>query len=103
MKRELDHVLSIAQVARLAGWSYDRMLAHLLHLNRETGGMLLVNVGRGKERPRWTITLSALQTVSPQWFQDPEEVKTILNDYGRRLRRLENIQELHTMKLSKVG
>jgi len=103
MSPRLGAVLTIPQVAKLAGWSYDRMLAHLLALNRETGGLLLVNVGRGKERPRWTITLQALQSVSPQWFQDPEEVRAILDDHAQRLRRVEAIVELHTTKLSRAG
>jgi hypothetical protein len=103
VKADLGPVLTIPQVAKLAGWSYDRMLAHLLAMNRECNGMLLVNVGRGASRPRWTVTLSALQSVSPQWFQDPEELRAILEDHSRRLRRLEAIVDLHTVKLSKTA
>lgn len=101
MNATLGPVLTIPQVAKLAGWSYDRMLAHLLALNRDTGGMLLVNVGRGANRPRWTVTLKALQSVSPQWFQDPEELRAILEDHTRRLRRVEALVDLHTMKLAR--
>lgn len=103
MTPTLGPVLTIPQVAKLAGWSYDRMLAHLLSLNRETGGILLVNVGRGKDRPRWTVTLKALQSVSPQWFQDPEELRAILEDHSRRLKRVEAIVDLHTTKLAKTA
>lgn len=101
MKATLGPILTIPQVAKLAGWSYDRMLAHLLAMNRDCGGMLLRNVGRGSSRPRWTVTLQALQSVSPQWFQDPEELRAVLDDYGRRLKRVEAIVDLHTVKLSK--
>src|SRR5689334_3311650 len=103
MSIELGPVLTIPQVAKLAGWSYDRMLAHLLALNRECGGTILRNVGRGKARPRWTITLKALQAVSPQWFQDPEELRAVLEDHAKRLKRVEAIVELHTLRLSKTG
>lgn len=69
-KPKMGTVLTIPQVAKLAGWSYPRMRRHLEALNRELGMTLLRNVSRGKERPRWTITLEALQKVAPEWFSD---------------------------------
>lgn len=77
---KLGRVLTISQVAKLAGWGYHRMLRHLLKLNEELGGTLLSNDGRGSE-PRWTVTLENLRRVKPQWFSDysalPERVEEL--------------------------
>ena len=97
----LHRVLTVAQVARLAGWSYDRMLAHLLALNEQTGRMLLKNVSRGAKRPRWTITLEALQAISPEWFHDRSTIESQLAHHDERLERAEKILDLHTAMLSK--
>lgn len=71
----LNTVFTIAQVAKMAGWSTRRMRRHLLAKHHEMGGKLLHNVSRGKERPRWTITLRALQAIAPAWFLDPEALQ----------------------------
>jgi len=99
----LHQVLGVAQVARLAGWSYDRMLAHLLALHRETGGTLLKNVSRGDKRPRWTITLEALQSVSPEWFREKKDdgLEVRLAELDERTQRIERIIDLHTAVLAK--
>lgn len=97
----LHRVLTVAEVARLAGWSYDRMLAHLLALNTQTGGMLLRNVSRGAKRPRWTITLEALQSISPEWFVDRATIEAQLHTHDERLERLEHIADLHAAVLAK--
>lgn len=75
----LDKVLTVAQVAALAGWQRRRMLRHLLRMNEQLGGMLLKNVG-SKRVPRWTVTLANLQRVAPQWFVDAESVEARLRD-----------------------
>lgn len=72
---DLGKILTIPQAARLAGWSRWRMAEHLLRLNAELGGLLLANVSHGKKRPRWTVSVSALKLVHPQWFQDPESLQ----------------------------
>lgn len=97
----LHRVLTVAEVARLAGWSYDRMLAHLLALNAQTGGMLLRNVSRGPKRPRWTITLEALQSISPEWFVDRATIEAQLHAHDERLERLEHIADLHAAVLAR--
>ena len=85
----LSTVYTIRQVAKMAGWSYSRRRRHLLAKHEELDGGLLVNVGRGAERPRWTITLAALRALSPQWFLDPEETQRridFLDEENRELR-----------------
>ena len=80
------------------------MLAHLLALNAEVGGTLLRNVSRGALRPRWTMTLEALQSVSPQWFRDhqaQDKDRVQLVDHDERIERLERITDLHTAALTK--
>lgn len=72
---KLDPILRIQQVAKLAGWSVSRMRRFLIAKNVELGGQLLVNVGRGSSRPRWTVTLRALRALAPQWFVDPESTQ----------------------------
>jgi len=72
---QLGTVFTIPQVAKMAGWTTTRMRRHLLAKHRELDGGLLRNVSRGTRRPRWTITLSALQAIAPQWFLDPESLQ----------------------------
>lgn len=59
----------------MIGWSVARMRRYLVFANRRLGGTLLLNVGRGSERPRWAVTLEALQSVAPQWFIDPATIQ----------------------------
>lgn len=90
MTTKLAKVLTIPEVAAIAGWDRRRMLRHLLRVNSETGGMLLHNIGTAK-RPRWTVTLAALEKVAPQWFTDPETVQArleTLETETKQLRRL---------------
>lgn len=93
----------------MAGWTRARMRRHLIARNRELGGTLLVNVGRGTERPRWTVTISALQAVSPQWFHDPETIQRELDELREqneelmwRVTRLERIVEAQTARLAQL-
>lgn len=79
------------------------MRAHLVALNEEMHGMLLRNVSRGNQRPRWTITLRALQSVSPQWFLDRETIIQRLEELEHRVRRVENVQTMHTERLVAMG
>lgn len=102
----LSTVFTIPQVAKMAGWTAQRMRRHLETMNEHLEGRLLRNVSRGNKRPRWTITLSALQAVAPQWFHDPENVDRRLGELEEeneqlrgRVFRLEKIVELHTSKL----
>jgi hypothetical protein len=69
-------VLTIPQVARQFGWNRHRMARHLHRANDRLGGRLLYNMGQGTTRPRWTVSVPALKSLSPQWFLDPEEMQT---------------------------
>lgn len=72
---QLGTVFTIPQVAKMAGWTTTRMRRHLTSKNNELDGALLRDVSRGRVRPRWTITLAALQAIAPQWFIDPESTQ----------------------------
>jgi len=88
---KLTKVLTVAEVAAIAGWDRRRMLRHLLRVDHETGGLILRNIGQPGRRPRWTVTLAALQQVAPQWFTDPESVQArleALESETKHLRRL---------------
>lgn len=95
----LDKVLTIGQVAALAGWHRRRMLRRLLRLHDETGGQLLVNVGK-EGRPRWTVTLGALQRMAPQWFVDDETVEARLSAVEERIATSERMIAAHTERLA---
>lgn len=102
----LSTVFTIPQVAKMAGWTPSRMFRHLTTLNEQLGGMLLRNVSRGTERPRWTITLSALQAIAPQWFHDPESLqrqvewlKAEQDQIRSRVVHLERVTKMQTEKI----
>lgn len=92
--KRLDKVLTIPEVAAIAGWHRRRMLRHLLRLNQELGGMLLHNVGTRK-KPRWTITLRALRAVAPAWFLDAEALHSRLEEVEGDVAQLKRIVALH--------
>lgn len=91
----LDKVLTIPEVAAIAGWDRRRMLRHLLRVNREIGGMLLRNIGSAA-KPRWTVTLAALQHVAPQWFTDPETVQARLDALETEVKHLRRMVTITT-------
>lgn len=91
---KLDKVLTIVEVASIAGWDRRRMLRHLLKVNREAGGMLLRNIG-SPARPRWTTTLGALHRCAPEWFTDPETVHARLEALEAEVRQLRKLTSLH--------
>lgn len=95
----LDKVLTVGEVAALAGWHRRRMLRHLLRLHEETGGQLLINVG-SKARPRWTVTLGALQRMAPQWFVDDETVEARLSALEERMAVSERVLDIATTRLA---
>lgn len=90
---KLDKVLTIPEVAAIAGWNRRRMYRHLMRVNAEVGGMLLRNIG-SREHPRWTVTLAALRQVSPQWFTDPETVHARLEALETEVRHLRKLVAL---------
>ena len=94
----IDRILGIGEVAALAGWSRRRMLRHLLRLDRKNDGSLLVNVGN-EDRPRWTVTLGALQRIAPQWFVDEESMEARVLGLEERVAHYERVVEIHTERL----
>lgn len=84
----LERVYGMAELAAMIGWDRRRLVRHLQNMNEQHGGTLLKNVGRPGKRPRWTTTLSALRSASPQWFRDDEAIEN-------RLQSLQDQQE-HT-------
>jgi hypothetical protein len=92
---KLGKVLTMPEVAAIAGWDGPRMRRHLLRLNAEAGGKLLHNIGGKGKHARWTVTLANLQRVAPQWFTSPDDAISELKDRveaveaeQRRLRKL---------------
>ena len=82
------------------------MWRHLVAADRQLGGMLLVNVARRTERPRWTVTLAALKTLHPQWFVDPETMQDRIEQLEEenaqlrsRVLTLEKVQNVHQRAL----
>lgn len=94
----LDRILSTNEVAAIAGWKRRRMLRHLLRLNAIHDGTLLVNVGKVGGRPRWTVTLGALQRIAPQWFVDSEGMEARIAELEEQLARCSRIIEMHTAR-----
>jgi len=82
--------MTIREVAELAGWSYDRMKAHLLRLNRELGGMLLT-VSAPPNR-RYTLLLPALRRACPDMFES-------LDNLEMRVGEVEEATKSHEKRL----
>lgn len=94
----LDQILTMPQVAALAGWSRRRMLRHLLRADAQAGGTVLRNVGTPR-RPRWTTTLAALRKLAPAWCVDEESVDARLVDLEERMEFHDRVSEAHTERL----
>lgn len=105
---DLGEVLTVAQLAKRIKWSYDRTLTHLRWVNEQTGGMLLHNVSRGPQRPRWTLTLGALKSTHEPWFktvtkQVQEEREAERRSLEERVETLERFQDLHTTAIMNIN
>lgn len=98
---KLDKVLTVVEVAAIAGWDRRRMLRHLLKINREVGGLLLRNVG-SKDRPRWTVTLGNLQRCTPEWFVDAESIHARLEALETEVRQLRKIAAIQGETLAEL-
>lgn len=98
---KLDKVLTIPEVAAIAGWDRRRMLRHLQRLDREVGGMLLHNIGTA-EHPRWTVTLAALRCAAPNWFTDPTTVQARLEALEAEIRQLRKLVVVHGKTLEEL-
>lgn len=86
--------LSIADVARVLGWTHDRTARTLHKLNTETHGLLLRNLGGEGRSARWTVTMVALKKAVPEWFgslQDNDERLVALEEKVKDLERHQNM------------
>lgn len=98
---KLEKILTVVEVAAIAGWDRRRMLRHLQRVHRETGGMLLRNIGTA-ERPRWTVTLAALHRCAPEWFSDPTTVQARLDALEAEVMRLRKLVVIHGETLTEL-
>lgn len=96
---KLTKVLTVAEVAAIAGWRRRRMLRHLLRMNEQLHGMLLKNVGT-EENPRYTVTLEALQRVAPQWFTDEETVNARLEALEEEVAQHRKLVQLQAAQIN---
>lgn len=91
----LEPVLTIAEVARRAGWCCEdrkddakscdgcstcengelRMRRHLITQDKQLGGMLLTKTGTGRHT-RYLVTLGAIEQIHPEWFVNADKVRT---------------------------
>ncbi len=94
----LDTILTMPQVAALAGWSRRRMLRALLRADAQAVGSVLRNVGTPR-RPRWTTTLAALKKLAPAWCVDEESVEARLLGLEERFSLYEGVVAIHTERL----
>ena len=86
----LEAPKTIAEVARVAGWSLRRMKRHLLRVNEEVNGMLLIASG-GSNR-RWLVRVSVLRHAAPELFEF-RDLESEVRDLRARIAELEGEQE----------
>lgn len=102
MTAKLDKVLTIPEVAAIAGWDAKRMRRHLIKVNAEVGGMLLRNTGSAKNGNRWTVTLAALQQVAPQWFTDPVTTQARIEALEAEVKQLRRMAVLTNETIARL-
>ena len=90
----LNRPFTIREIARMAGWSYLRMKAHLLRLHAESGNNLLA--ASAPPNRRYTVMLPALQRVAPEMFASAET----LDDRVEALEALAKDLELGQRRLA---
>lgn len=95
-----DRPLSIAEVARLLGWTHHRTDRALRRLNEETHGMLLKHMGGEGRRARYTVTLVALKKAVPEWFGDVHDNDARLDALEEKIKEVERRQN---MSASAIG
>jgi hypothetical protein len=97
----LEAPITIAQVAKMAGWPTWRMKQHLLALDRELGGTLLLK-SAGRNR-RYTLTLASLKRVCPDLFEDSRNFAVELDSIREDLDRLSESMEIVVDRLSAMS
>lgn len=90
MNARLETVVSVRDVARAAGWDYQRMLRHLQAQDRAVNGMLLMKRGHGKGA-RYSLTLAALEQLHPQWFSRVTSLTSRVEELEVKVAELEGL------------
>ncbi len=99
---KLARVYTTIELAAMIGWPRRKLVRHLLRMNRDRGGALLVNTGT-HERPRWTATLDALRGAAPQWFRDDETIEARLEDLEDARNRDAGIIAAQTRRVAELS
>lgn len=94
----LNHPMTIREVADMAGWSYDRMKAHLLRLHAESGHTLLVS--SAPPNRRYTLMLPALRRVAPGLFEPIENLAVRVDAIEEQQKDLDSRQKRIAMQVA---
>lgn len=86
--------MTIREVAELAGWTYDRMKAHLLRLDAKSGGTLLRKSAALNRR--YTLLLPALRRMDADMFEPIENLEA-------RVEALEEAQKCHETRAKLIA
>jgi len=73
---------------------YQKMRRQLRTANAQLGGMLMANVSPPGKRPRWRITMAALNRLNAQWFVRAEGVEEDVRELAREVTETEDLTEL---------
>lgn len=110
--RRMGKVLTIADVARRAGWVCEsprkrcrckeceagqkRMRRHLLTLDGQLGGMLLTKPAGDKGQRSYLVTLEAIERAHPEWFVQAETLEARVDELElNRTEMLEGLRLAH--------
>jgi len=99
--RALDRVYTTSELASMIKWPRRKLVRHLIKMDKERGGRLLVNVGTDR-RPRWTVTLEALHSAAPQWFNDEETIDSRLEELENARQAFESITAAQNARIGQL-
>jgi len=94
--------MTIAEVARVLGWTHDRTSRTLHKLNEETHGLLLRNLGGKGRGARWTVTLVALKKAAPEWFGNVRDNDERLDELEEKVADLDRRQNMSASAIGAV-
>jgi len=99
----LGKIYTIPELAEKIGWTRERLWRYLTAANEANHMMILHNAGRGKIRPRWTVSAAAVKAIAPHWFVDPEELQRWRDSVDDDIKELKIVQELHTVRFAELA
>ena len=97
-----EEVLTIADVAKRAGWTRQRMHRYLSRVNIELHGLLLINIGNRGRKPTYRIALSSLRKLNLGWFDTSEDVPKRVTRLEAQVDRLEKVVSLQDRALRAI-